>query len=265
MQFEPFEQQDLIGLNIFSPPGWGDLVPRFVHFLSAPFCHPIKLTEQEKTVAIGTSILHGDTAWLACIIVHPDHRNKGYGKWMTQQLIDNVPSSYKTIYLDATDMGYPVYTKLGFEVEILYAHLKPEKSLPTPPPSPLLIAYDEQYHEQLLQLDQSISGEDRSPTLIPHINSSQLYISGNKLEGFYLPTLDDGLIIACTEKAGLELVHSRLRDKAYAVLPVANKPAIAFLQQQELVQFRTSRRMRLGKPRKVQFENIYNRISGQLG
>jgi hypothetical protein len=266
MQSEPFKYTDLKQLDEFSPPGWGDLVPRFSFFLQATFCQPIKLVINGQMVAIGTSIVHKDTAWLACIIVHPKHRNKGLGRLITKELTDDLQQrKFQTIYLDATDMGYPVYQKLGFEVETEYGHLKPEKPLVPPTYPGTLFDFSKEYHPQILQLDEEISGEKREQTLLPHLQAAKLFLDNNQLQGFYLPTLDDGLIIATTTQAGIELMKCRLHHKAYAVLPVDNKPGIEFLKQTSLVQFRTSRRMRLGKPRKVLFEHIYNRISGQLG
>jgi len=114
---------DLEQLPYLQPADWGDLMPRFRYFIDSPFCKPIKIEEQGQVIAIGASMFHKDTVWLACIVVHPDHRKKGLGATITQDLISDVDSNvYPTIYLDATDFGYPVYKKLGFEVETEYAH-----------------------------------------------------------------------------------------------------------------------------------------------
>jgi GNAT superfamily N-acetyltransferase len=57
------------------------------------------------------------------IIVHPDHRGRGYGKAITQALLDRIDRTrYRTVYLDATDMGFPVYQSLGFVEEVRYGH-----------------------------------------------------------------------------------------------------------------------------------------------
>jgi N-acetylglutamate synthase-like GNAT family acetyltransferase len=266
MIFETFGHSDLNNLKEFEPPGWGDLVPRFSHFIQHSFCQPLKLTKGGKTVGIGTSIFHEDTAWLACIIVHPDHRNKGLGHTITQKLIDDTHrQQFETIYLDATDLGYPVYKKLGFEVQTQYSHFKLLQPLPAIEGSGLVSSAGEKYREQIFQLDRDVSGEGRQMTLAEHISSSLVYQVDDRLEGFYMPTLDNGLIVAATERAGLELMRYRLRDKDFAVLPVDNKPAIAYLHQNNLHHLRNSRRMILGKHRQTQLQHLYNRISGQLG
>ena len=80
-----------------------------------------------------------------------------------------------------------------------------------------------------------------------------------------MPTLGDGLIIAQNSHAGMELMKCRFQDKSYAILPLDNKKGIKYLTQNKYEQFRTSCRMRLGKRREVQLNNIYNRVNGQLG
>jgi GNAT superfamily N-acetyltransferase len=265
-RFEPFDRKDLSILDKFSPPGWGDLVPRFEYFIDSEHCYPVKMLVDNDVTGIGTNILHADSAWLACIIVHGDHRNKGYGQRLTQYLVDHTHQlNIPTIYLEATDFGYPVYAKLGFVTEANYYHYKPRRYLDNPPESTIICSFNEQYRDQMLELDRSISGEDRRSSFEGHFEESQIFIEENKVIGFYMPTLGDGLIIAESKKAGVELMKSRLRDRAYATLPANNKVGIDLLLEHGLEQIRVSRRMRLGEERPLKLEKMYNRISGQLG
>ena len=266
MEFLPVSELDFEYLHEFEPPNWGDLVPRFSYFIDSSFCFPLKLVAGQKTVAIGTTILHEDSAWLASIIVHPDERNKGYGGIITSRLIDTIDQQrYTTIYLDATDLGYPVYRKLGFEVEAKYAHLKALQPITGLQFSSNIAVYDPMYLDDLLELDQLVSCEDRRNTLLEHTDNAMLYLDKNKLAGFYLPSLGNGLVIAANDTAGIALATYRLENNYYSILPEANKGTIAFLEQHSLVHFRSSRRMYIGEQRNWRAVNIYNRISGQLG
>ena len=266
MKFEPLVHSDFPYLKEFEPPNWGDLVPRFKYHIESNFCDPVKLTVDGKMVAIGTIIYHKDSAWLASIIVHPHHRSRGYGTKITQQLIDLIDTrKFTTIYLDATDLGYPVYIKLGFEPEATYAHLRCEENITGLQLSGSVITYQEKYRQQLLQLDKNISCEDREDTITENLATAQVYINNNVVEGFYLPSLGNGLIIAKNDIAGIELVKCRLENNYYAILPSVNEPAINFLLQNGLGQFRISRRMFMGKKREWKGNCMYNRISGQLG
>lgn len=266
MKVEPLTHADLGYLKEFEPPGWGDLVPRFIYHIESPFCKPVKLTVSGKTVAIGTIIFHKDSAWLASIIVHPESRNMGYGTAITKYLVDAIDQgTYSTIYLDATEMGYPVYIKLGFILEMPYAHLKADLPVAERRISEAVIPYSHRYLQDLLALDRSVSAEDRTGTITGHLESAMIYVNGDSLEGFYLPALTNGLVIANNDVAGIELMNCRLQHFNYAVLPETNTTAIHYLQQQNLRQFRNSRRMYMGRKRAWHAGKIYNRISGQLG
>ncbi len=266
MTFETLTWADLELLKEFEPPGWGDLVPRFRYHLENAFCKPVKLTVAGKMAAIGTVIFHKDSAWLASIIVHPECRNKGYGTAITKFLIDAVDQKrYSTIYLDATDMGYPVYKKLGFNQEMQYAHLKADQPFIERRISKSVIPYTPEFLPDLLAMDRFVSAEDRADTITGHLQSAMLYVSNKSLEGYYLPALANGLIIAGNEVAGTELMNCRLQHFDFAVLPEVNTTALNYLTRNNLYQFRISRRMYMGKKKEWHAGKIYNRISGQLG
>ncbi|MEO6490499.1 MAG: GNAT family N-acetyltransferase [Ferruginibacter sp.] len=266
MQIEPLEQPDLIHLKEFEPPDWGDLVPRFKYCIESSFCHPVKMKVGNKTIAIGTTILHRDSAWLASIIVHPDHRNKGFGKAITRQLIDSINTNiHSTISLDATDLGFPVYNKLGFKLETIYAHLKSESNITGLQLSKKIVPFEQKYLQQMLDLDVKISAEYRQDTVCEHLDKCKLYVNRDRVEGFYLATLGNGLIVAENDTAGSELIKFRLENNYYAILPSENTTAIELLVNNNLRQFRISRRMFIGKKREWRSDGIYNRISGQLG
>lgn len=266
MQFSSFEVDDLKCLPALQPADWGDLTPRFTYFIGSPFCKPVKLCEGEQVIGIGTSMMHEDTAWLACVIIHPDYRNKGLGNILTSKLISDLDQAvYGTIYLDATDFGYPVYKKLGFEVETEYVHLKRESELVSHHISPNIIPYREEFQSQLFDVDELISGERREGILRDFLPQTYLFVDQNHVQGFYIKDWGDGPVIALNDVAGIELMKLRSQHTNVAILPVGNKGALRFWEGNQFVPYKTSRRMFLGKKRRWKSEGIYNRISGQLG
>lgn len=98
-----------------------------------------------------------------------------------------------------------------------------------------------------------------------HLSSGYVYLEENKVMGYYLPGLGDGLIIASTKEAGQELMRMRLTTKDFAVFPTDNLPATEFMQLQHFKEIRRQKRMRLGKQRNWEPAMIYNRIGGNLG
>ncbi len=266
MKIQTLENKDIDILNELQPQGWGDIRPYFYYYSASVFCNPIKITDGKKITAIGTTIQHLDTVWLAHIAVHPEFRNQGLGKALTSALMESLdPEIFKTIYLDATDLGYPVYKKLGFELEMEYIHMEGEYTDLHLRDPESVIPYHEKYRMEVLELDKSTSGENRTIILNEYLKTSLLYLSKGKVRGAYFPGLFDKFILADDPEAGTELMKLRMRTKNTARLPVANESAINFLIENGYKKVRTSRKMRLGKKLEWKAENIYNRISGGLG
>lgn len=136
MDIQNLEHIDINFISDLLPIGWEGVIPTIDSYININFCFPIKVSIDNKIVGIGTTIIHNETAWLAHIIVHPDYRNQRIGKIITQTLVDNSYSKdCETIYLLATELGEPVYKKIGFETETEYIVFKREgqtKHLRTP-------------------------------------------------------------------------------------------------------------------------------------
>ena len=65
-------------------------------------------------VATTTTIRYGtDLAWIGMVLTHPEYRARGYARSLMQCALDHL-SDVKTIKLDATEMGAPLYRQLGF-------------------------------------------------------------------------------------------------------------------------------------------------------
>lgn len=266
MEYSSFETADFAQLESLQPPNWGPLIPRFEEFIRSPRCHPIKLCDAERMIGVGTSICHEDSAWLACIIVHPDYRNRGLGREITQKLIEALDrTTYSTIYLDATEFGFPVYQKLGFEVEGWYSHRRLQGETPVFPEQKASSKFESQWEQAIFDLDKKYCNEDRSFLLKRHLETAKLVIENDVLQGYYLPGLGDGLIVAQTPQAGLLLLQERMLNFSYAVLPEEQQEAKALLEKHGFLEIRKSRRMYLGKKRVWNSNLLYNRISGQLG
>ena len=266
MKVDAFTRSDLNLVSDLQPDGWGDIAPSFDFYTKSSFCFPVKIIDDEKIVGIGTTIIHHEVAWLAHIIVHKEHRKKGIGKLITETLVDSLQSkNCETIYLLATDLGAPVYEKVGFETEteyLFFKDIKIKNGLEIPKG---IAPYKEEFKEQIKAIDKRISGEDRLFHLEAHLEHGYVYVVENVLDGFYLPTFGDGLILATNPATGLELLQFHLNTNEKLVFPKNNLAATNYLYEKGYKEIVTGKRMRLGKMRTVNFENIYNRIGGNLG
>ncbi len=266
MEIRSLDNADIDRLKELQPETWTDIRPYFYYYSSSRFCHPLKISENNKVIAVGTNIQHQDSAWLAHIIVHPEHRNRGLGREMASELIQALdPIKFTTIYLDATDMGYPVYKKLGFEVETEYIHLEGKHTDQYLLNTETVIPFHAEHKEELLTLDRLISAEDRVDVLDPHLRSSLLYISDGNIQGAYFPFLLDGFVLASNPQAGTELMKIRMRNKVTARFPSENSVCVDFLKENGYKVTGSSKRMILGKRRDWNGKGIFHRISGGLG
>jgi GNAT superfamily N-acetyltransferase len=63
--------------------------------------------------ATTTSIRYGmDLGWIGMVVTHPEFRGRGFARALMQHALDRL--DVKTVKLDATEMGRPLYQKLGF-------------------------------------------------------------------------------------------------------------------------------------------------------
>lgn len=266
MNIQPLQFEDIPQLESLQPPGWGDIRLNFEYHVHSSICDPVKAVIGNTIAGVGTTIRHRNTAWLAMIIVHPSYRKQGVGNGITKTLIESLDARvFKTIQLDATDLGYPVYIKNGFEVQTEYIHFKCERYDRNQPVSRAIVPFRDQYRSEMLEMDRRVSGEDREATLNLYITTSFLFIENNKVQGFYMPALYDGPIISETDLAGIELMKLRLKTKQIASVPVENKVALDFLTKHSFEYVRTSRRMIRGEEKQWRPEGLFNRISGALG
>jgi hypothetical protein len=170
----------------------------------------------------------------------------------------------ETVYLIATELGAPVYEKVGFATETEYLYFKDVKMEAGSRASAFIDQYNSDFKQKVAELDKTNSSEDRFFHLEPYLENAYVYSSG-AIEGFYLPNFGDGLIIASNSTAGIELLQFHLRWNNKVAFPKDNLAATNYLYERGFKEFSTGRRMRIGKKRQVQLQNIYNRIGGNLG
>lgn len=266
MTFEPIQISDLPVITRLSPEGWGNVTIKIQHYIESPFCFPIKLLVDQKIVAIGATIVHDHVAWLGHIIVDPDERGKGYGKIMTSELIRIAKlNNCTSIQLIATDMGAPVYTKIGFQESSSYLFFEGIELTHFEEPDNNILPYQSNFKQALLALDLTIAAENRRCEIEPHFISGFIYVENKIVHGYYLPSLGEGLIVANKQAAGIALLKLYLRQNSKVVLPKENMFAISFLKSQGYSVKREAKRMYLGENIDVQFQFIFNRIGGNIG
>ncbi|NJK87859.1 MAG: GNAT family N-acetyltransferase [Bacteroidales bacterium] len=215
----------------------------------------------------GCAIIFGRTAWLAHIIVEKNHRNRGIGYFIVNELVNTLKKmQVKSVSLIATELGEPVYLKVGFRFIMDYLYFKREKVWRETSISDNIIPFDKRYQNDLINMDSEISGGKRENLIRMFLNSSKLFVENGRLTGFYLPGLGEGQIFALTETAGTGLMTLKYLTVEKAVLPAENRAGIDFLIHQGFVLSETKgKRMVLGENVPWKPEGYYSRAGGNFG
>jgi GNAT superfamily N-acetyltransferase len=258
--------EDLPALRVFQPADWPDIIPSISLYFDSPFCLPVKLVDKGEILGIGSYIMHGDVAWLATIVTHPEHRNKGIGKHITQVLIDRLKKTpVETIMLVATPMGEPLYEKLGFVTDSRYAFYSGGEKSDGREISPNIIPFSSGYAGQVLAMDRETYGENRSMRVLEYLPQAKLYVEGSAVKGFYLPGWGEGPVIAENDVAGNALLYTRNITAERTVFPEENEAAAEYLSNRGYTLYRKAARMRIGRKIAWQPEKIYSRVAGAIG
>ncbi len=254
----------------FAPPEWNfDLAAFFrLHFNKPYFC-PLAGILWGDLIGLGNGIINNKVGWLGNIIVLPDYRRQGIGYRLTEKLMRILSDrGCTTQLLIATEMGEPVYKKLGFVTCSTYEFYKRQKNFACDTSSRIrkiqLVEFS-----GILKMDRNISGENRQSLLEQFIPSGWLCSNeaGTGIDGFYLPAFGNGLILAQNADSGIELLKFRLtRDRMTSVvIPAQNQAARDFLRENGFIKYLEAPRMALGPEPAWKPENVFNRGAGYCG
>ena len=265
MQILPLTEPDLDLLPQIQPSDWADIKIPISFYLEPEYCHPFKVMIDGVLVGTGTAILHEKTGWLSTIITHSQYRNQGIGKHITEYLLSFLQKKdCEFIYLIATSLGEPVYKKVGFMTESRYNNFS-NINLGNLVISENIVPCKSMYKQAVFALDEIISGENRHQHLENFLSHSFVYLQNEDVEGAYFPNLGDGLIVAKTETAGLELMKKRFQKFNVASFPAENKTAHNFMLSSGYEIVTTLVRMYFGKPMPWKPQGLYNRVGGNIG
>ena len=71
-----------------------------------------------RVVGTTTTTTYGeDLAWIGMVLVDPDHRGQGIATKLMNVALNYLKEKVRTVKLDATPLGKPVYEKFGFQIE----------------------------------------------------------------------------------------------------------------------------------------------------
>ncbi len=268
MNVRPLDYAEIPLLDGMPPPEWHlDIVGLFRLQYAAPYFHVLAALSEGTVVGVGNVVVNGRVGWLGNIIVRETHRGQGIGQALVLALCDYCRTrDCCSIQLIATEMGLPLYVKLGFQVVENYLFMKGGRVSDAPDPSHLA-PLESRHFEAVLALDREATGEDRALLLQKFVEGGWVWIENGQVGGFFLPKLGDGLIVARWAPAGIGLLQFKHHGQPDlpANLPEANPSAVAYLQSIGFATTRMAPRLFLEADTRRRPDMIYSRISGYLG
>ena len=212
--------------------------------------------------AVGTAVACalGPIGWIAMVLVDPAHRGQGIGTWLVEHAIGHLEQrGVRSIRLDATPLGRPVYQKLGFQTE--YELARWEGVAPTPCLLHRARPAELSQLDAIARFDQQMTDTSRR-SLLEHLfrqqpGAMQVVLGPKGLLG-YAAWRDGsratfiGPAIAAVEEAGQWLVDSMLAAcadrRVFIDIPWDNAAATRWAQARGFTVQRPLTRMVRGQP-----------------
>ena len=256
-------------LKDFAPPEWKtDISQIFRRHWGQPYFYPIAAELDGSVVGCASGLVHANAGWLGNVIVQPERRGGGIGRALTQDLVDFFHArKLAHQILVATPLGEPVYRRLGFQIVSYYIFFERQSAAASADADANVRPLTSQDAEAVFALDASVTAEMRRPFVTGYLEGAWVHsASSGMVDGYLLPGLGTGLVIAANDDAGIALMQQKLRLGATAsVVPEANTVAADFLRSHGFLETFRAPRMTLGPDVAWQPERVYCRGAGYSG
>ena len=148
------------GMRLKGEAGWNQIDADWRRFLALGYDGCFVAERMGQVIGSVTSCCFGTVGWVAMLLVDKAHRGHGTGRGLLIKSLEHLESAgARSIRLDATDEGRPLYESLGFRVDFpLHRYrgiLSNTSSDDRPRPGYLLDL------GQIASLDQAVTGTDR--------------------------------------------------------------------------------------------------------
>lgn len=258
--------------------GWGtyrQFHPLLNFFAANRRCRTFVARDGEgRVVATSVATRYAHTGWIGHVFVRPDLRGHGLGTRMTSVALDVLQrAGCDSILLAATELGRPIYERLGFKVESSYHELRGTalpKTVELAPYRPLLPSD----RAALLTLDRQVSGDDRGPILARLGDFAWGVTSSGSLAGAAVLLPWGGAWAALLPGAGrvetaalVRLIRTvgSIGPEVIVYPPDENRLALEELRDNGFEELRTIPRMVQGKHSKWLPSAVWNPMSLGLG
>jgi GNAT superfamily N-acetyltransferase len=248
-------------------------------------------TVNGSIIATGIATANGPVGWLGGIVVDARFRERGYGRAMTENLIELLRAAgCSTVSLEATNAGRPMYERMGFRLVTHYHQLEAGHLdvAPDPPAGTRVRELAAADLPAIIELDRAATGEDRTAPLTVLAQAGGWVLEdaaatagggtsgtggavGNSIRGFLLPAERSyGAVIAPRFEDGLfllDLHRSVVAADSHvrAGIPSEHMAAVHELQSRGWKETWQAPRLLLGPDVPWRPEWIWGQINSAMG
>jgi predicted N-acetyltransferase YhbS len=195
------------------------------------------------------------TGWLGGVAVSPAYRRRGIGSALTHAAQKWLRArGVQTTFLLATELGRPIYERLGFQKEEDYAFFTIPDNRPVLGPAQYVRVGRTEDLPAVLSIDREATGEDRSLLLGTYWPRGCLVSEvDGAIQGFHARSDWEvgGATVSRSKAAGLELLDTVVQQNQlirWIPVPIADPEVVSALRIRGYVESARTQRMRHGPP-----------------
>ena len=237
--------------ELLSRAGFGPTVAGLIAFPRENPSGDVLLAERDGRAVGGVCCASfGPTGWIGALGVLPHARRRGVGEALTRAACARLRErGAQTVLLFATDMGRPLYERLGFEAEDTVTAWRGTAGTARADVTLRVIREDDR--PALRDIDRAATGEDRAPVLDALVPLSGLIAERRGAAAGWAVTSPWGAgvaVCAADELAGVALTAAAASGPGTntLVVPDRNRPAADALNRWGFAPTSAGARMRLG-------------------
>jgi GNAT superfamily N-acetyltransferase len=257
----PMASADLpLGMRLSGQAGWNQTEADWRRFLALEPDGCFVAERDARPVGTVTTCVFDSLAWIAMVLVDKAERGRGIGTRLVEFALGHLDGrGVRSIRLDATALGRPIYEKLGFVAEYELARMEGpawqvDRAIAVEPVSDELLG-------EVVELDSRAGGTDRR-RLIEQLHREApdrllAFRDGGRAAG-YVATRDGakatfiGPAVARSERIGRDLLDAAVSRVAgqpiFIDVPLDNAATVDWARSDRLAVQRRFTRMCRGEP-----------------
>jgi predicted N-acetyltransferase YhbS len=263
-----------LGMRLKSQAGWNQLEADWRRMLGMQPGGGFVAEYGGTPVGTVMTCIFDGVAWIAMMLVEESLRGKGIGRALMEHALTYLDvQGVRTVRLDATPLGQPLYEKLGFVTEYTLARFAGTPDSSDTVSGVALAAVTD--HEAIFSLDQSVTHTDRRKLLSRLLDERQGFVvrDNGQLRGYLLTraganATQIGPCIA-DDVAGPQLLKHAFAQHAgspvYIDIPLSHESAAAVAPGQGLAVQRQLLRMCRGPRIDERVECLWASSGPELG